>query len=46
MNTHMVSVGYFLLQILLFWGVHAVYLSEGLGLTFNQEPTSEEVQKK
>lgn len=35
-HTHMVSVGYFLLQILLFWGVHVVYLAEGLGLAFNQ----------
>ena len=29
-NTHMISVGYFLLQILVFWGVHSVYLSEML----------------
>lgn len=27
-NTHMIAVGYFLVQVLLFWGTHAVYLAE------------------
>jgi hypothetical protein len=31
-NTHMISVGYFLVQILLFWGVHSVYLAEIIAL--------------
>lgn len=29
-TTHFVSVGFFVVQGLVFWGVHAVYLSEGL----------------
>lgn len=36
-NSHMVSVGYFLVQILLFWGVHAVYLSESLLILEKEE---------
>lgn len=26
-HTHIVAIGYILVQILLFWGTHAVYLS-------------------
>lgn len=29
-RSHLVSMGYILLQMLLFWGAHAVYLSEAL----------------
>lgn len=29
-NSHLISVGYYFIQILLFWGVHAIYLSEAL----------------
>lgn len=29
-NSHLISVGYYFIQVLLFWGVHAIYLSEAL----------------
>jgi hypothetical protein len=27
MNTHFISIGYIFVQVLLFWGTHAVFLS-------------------
>lgn len=43
-NTHFISIGYILIQLLLFWGTHSVYLSESL--TLLEDVTSDKPQPK